>query len=76
MALARCKGCGPPKGRKGNTYVSSHLPQSSPNSGVVCGYSVCNDEALVWLTEKEEKQYQKGERVFEFPTQAVKVRVT
>jgi hypothetical protein len=45
----------------------------APHSGVVCGRSVCDCPALVWLTAKEEAQYQTGERLFLMNTRAMKV---
>ena len=75
MALARCAKCGRPEGIT-HSYTNSHRPISYPNSGVVCGTKGCRNPAYLWLIEAEEKRYAAGERVFELPTNAVKVRVT
>ena len=74
MALARCEGCGRPKGTK-NNYVGKHLPTGHPNSGVICGSSNCGNAAVVWLTEVEEREYKNGARIFGIPNAAAKLRV-
>jgi len=74
MALARCEQHGPPRGRT-NTYTNHHDPVSHPDSGLVCGRIVCEKPALVWVTSAEERLYSAGQRVFELPTRAAKVRL-
>ena len=74
MAIARCERCDKPEGRDGG-YVASHLPVGHPESGVVCGKAECENTAIMWLKEPEEKLYKKGKRVFEIHTRTAKVRV-
>jgi len=74
MALARCEEHGPPIGRT-NTYTYRHDPVSHPDSGLVCGITGCDKPAHVWITADEERLYSAGQRVFELPTQAIKVRL-
>ena len=74
MAVARCEVCGI-EGKLKRRYTSNHHPVSHPNSGIVCGYSVCHRPALIWLTREEEEQYQVGERVFLMNSNVVKVRL-
>lgn len=75
MALARCEQCENPKGRGGRSYVIPVKPVGHPQSGVVCGSKGCENSAYIWLTTDERDQYHQGRRIFEFPTQAVKVQV-
>lgn len=77
MALARCDRCGQPQGRGGNVYVQSHPPVGHPDSGVVCGREGCENPAMLWLLEDEQRAYTGGQRVFELTqrTNAVKIRV-
>jgi hypothetical protein len=39
------------------------FPVSYPQSGIICGTNSCRNQALVWLTFDEEKQYH-GASVF------------
>lgn len=74
MALARCKRCGKPDGKK-RTYVRSVTPLGYPTTAAVCGTAGCEEAALVWLDERDDTEYRLGQRVFEFPNRAMKVRV-
>ena len=66
MALARCENCGQPRGRGENVYSNTlHLPMNHPNSGVVCGKPDCQNAAMIWLLEQEEREYEGGQRIFE-----------
>jgi hypothetical protein len=78
MAIARCKKCGKPGGAnvKPPGYSNQpYLPVGHPLSGVVCGRSGCENDALIWLKVDEAHSYQEGQRVFEIPTQAAKIRL-
>jgi hypothetical protein len=55
-------------------FPQRYLPVSYPQSGIICGTNTCRNQALVWLTFDEEKQYQ-GERIFTMPTACAKVQI-
>lgn len=74
MAIARCEECGLQSHVRYH-YVSRRLPVCHPQSGVVCGRSVCDRPAFIWLTATEELDYQCGQRVFFMKTNTVKVRL-
>jgi hypothetical protein len=74
MAIARCDTCEMPKGRT-RKYVVSTEPVGYPKSSTVCGTPGCENPALVWLNEDESAEFERGQRVFGFPTRAAKVRV-
>lgn len=77
MAIARCEKCGRPnKNVKPPGYSEKpYFPVGHPNSGVVCGTPPCDNPALLWLKLDEERDYQKGLRVFGMKTHTVKIRV-
>lgn len=75
MSIARCQECGKPKGRTHN-YVKKAEPLGYPNTAIVCGSKGCENSAYVWLSEEEAKEFENGQRVFPFPTFAVKVKVS
>ena len=70
MVLARCARH-KPTGRKHN-YVASVEPKGGTESAILCPH--CNRPALIWLTDEEYKEYQKGERIFHPPTMSVRFR--
>ncbi len=74
MALGRCDSCGQPAGRTHN-YVRSVKPIGYPTTAAICGASGCKSPALVWLDAEERAEYERGQRIFSLPTQAMKVRV-
>lgn len=74
MALVRCEGCGPPRGRT-LTYVLAVHPVGYPNTAAICGRSECKQPGLVWLSEEEKAEYDRGQRIFSVPSAAVKVKV-
>jgi len=74
MALVRCEKCGRPQGTK-RKYVQPVLPVGYPNTAAVCGRPGCDKPGLVWLDQNEWQAYQKGQRVFEIPNRAMKVKV-
>jgi len=75
MALARCRKCGKPSGRT-NEYVAAAEPHGYLHTAAVCGSSGCEEPALIWLTSEEKAAFDRGQRVFSFATQTMKVRVT
>lgn len=76
MALARCSTHGCPKGRGGNIYRHEPVkPVGYPETAAMCGRSGCEKPALIWLLENEYVRYEQGERVFDFSSKAVRVRV-
>lgn len=75
MALARCRRCGAPKGRT-NHYVAAAIPVGYLSSAAICGSKDCEEPALIWFNDHEKAEYDKGKRVFSFPSAAIKVRVS
>lgn len=77
MAIARCEKCGKPtQNVKPPGYSDiAYLPPNYPDSGLVCGSVGCERSALIWLKLDEEQQYRKGQRVFDLPTKAAKIRL-
>lgn len=73
MALARCD-VHKPSGRTKN-YVKGVWPLNYPNTSTICGRKDCLEPAVVWLDNQEEKSYLDGERIFEIPNSAVKIKV-
>lgn len=75
MALVRCERCGKPSGR-GRVYVASRPPLGYPaDAAAICGRAGCDRPGLLWLDGDEAREYQEGERVFQLPTAAAKIRV-
>jgi hypothetical protein len=70
MALARCSAHSPQPGKQ--VYVQG-VPAAG--KGLVCGAPGCFNDADVWLTASELKEYQAGETIFEGPTASAKFRV-
>lgn len=75
MSLARCKRCGQPEGRK-HSYALSVLPAGYPDTAAICGTVGCEEPAIIWLNQDEQKEYDTGQRVFGINTNTMKVRVT
>jgi hypothetical protein len=75
MALCRCleKKHAWPEGRTAE-YVAYVLPIGYPGTSSICGCRRCNKPAVIWLTEEEKNDYQKGKKIFHGPTYFVKVR--
>jgi hypothetical protein len=78
MALVRCEKCGKPTG--GNVGPQgysdqAYIPAGHPSRGIVCGKPHCENDGLIWLRADEVQAYQRGQRIFELPTRAAKVRV-
>ena len=76
MAISRCQNCGRPTSGVKQEYVASVYPIGYPDTAVICGAGKgCHYPGLVWLTTREYSQYQQGVRIFELPTNAIRVRV-
>ena len=75
MAVARCPEHGVPEGRTREYSGKSVKPVGYPNTAVVCGITTCPAPGLVWLETAEQAAYDRGERVFRVPNNAVKIRV-
>ncbi len=73
MALVRCEENHSPPA-SGN-YVMSVKPVGFPDTAAICGRKGCEYPGLVWLTETERAAYRKGQRIFEVPSAAVKIKV-
>lgn len=73
MVLVRCEQHGKPKGRKFN-YVRSVKPVGWPETSAVCGLSGCESPGLIWLTDEENRDYDKDQRIFGFNNASMKVR--
>jgi hypothetical protein len=75
MAVVRCEECGPPQGKR-LSYGSSHKLALNTSSRVFCAKGNCTRLALVcWLTDEEEREYVRGERLFRVPVRGI-VQVT
>lgn len=72
MALGYCKDHRP-EGRVRN-YVGWVESVGYPETALVCGRTSCENPAVIWLEEDEMKSYERGERVFSIPNNAVKLR--
>ena len=76
MALARCKECGVHPERSKRPYSGKeYCPPNYPNSGLICGTKNCEGAALIRLTFDEEKDYEKGKRIFELASATAKVAI-
>jgi hypothetical protein len=76
MALARCEQCGCPRGTRYN-YTRAHKPLFLPSRVVICASRKCTRLAsVIWLTDEEQQQYLRGERIFRLASHAGKVLVT
>lgn len=74
MALVRCHVHGRPRGRT-QVYVLEVKPVGFPQTAAICGLKRCENPGSVWLTAEEESAYEKGQRIFEVPNAAVKIKV-
>jgi hypothetical protein len=73
MALARCEKHRPAGNRK--NYVVAVGPVGYPNTATICGRPGCEEPALVWLTEAERAEHERGVAIFRFDSNVAKVRV-
>ena len=74
MALVRCEAHGRPQGRT-QVYVVGVPPVGFPQTAAICGLKGCENAGSVWLTTDEKAAYEKGQRIFEVPNAAVKIKV-
>lgn len=76
MVLCRCKEKHyNPKG-KNVDYVESKYPIGYPDeASSICGRKNCENAGLIWLTQEELHDYNKGERVFSYASAVCKVKV-
>ncbi len=74
MALVRCETCTIKPAGRTRVYVRSVTPPGHPDSGLICGSSGCRRPGLIWLERAEATAYAQGERIFDLPTAAAKVR--
>lgn len=75
MAIARCGEGHLDRNRTKKNYTAVRLPVGFPDSGVICGNPSCSTVAQIFLTEAEDIDYQKGQRIFSFDSRAAKVKV-
>jgi len=73
MALVRCVKHGSPAGSK-REYVAAVAPFGFPTTAAICGSVPCMEPGMIWLEATEKADYDKGERVFRVPNNAIKVR--
>lgn len=59
-----------------NRYQTRVEPLGYPTTAAVCGTAECTQPGLVWLTDEELAQFNRGERCFRVKTFTVKVRVS
>ncbi|AMA60045.1 hypothetical protein BCCGELA001_29945 [Bradyrhizobium sp. CCGE-LA001] len=50
-------------------------PIGYPKSAAICGSNGCENVAYIWLTNEERDEYFRGRRIFQYPSQAMKVQV-
>jgi hypothetical protein len=75
MAICRCHNCGKPTQHVTEEYVESVHPVGYPNTAAICGNKWCNIPGMIWLTKIELEEYQnKGRRIFDLHTDAIKVK--
>lgn len=76
MAISRCHNCGKPTKNVKKKYVAFVYPIGFPDIAAICGKkNGCCCPGLIWLTQQEYSQYQKGNRIFDFATSTTKVKV-
>ncbi len=73
MAVVRCKEHGQPRPRIRN-YTHVVVASGGENTALICGRTRCENPGEIWLEDDEWDEYQRGERIFEIPSNAVKVK--
>jgi len=76
MAIVRCNKHPVRLDLATNKYVRRAEPLGYPNAAAICGIVQCEEPGLVWLTNEELDQFNKGERYFRVKTFTVKVRAS
>jgi hypothetical protein len=72
MAIMRCKRH-TPTGRT-KEYIACVMPVGYPDTALICGSTVCEEPALIWLEREEKAAYDRGQRTFRSFTATMKVR--
>ncbi len=76
MAIIRCDKHPVRQDLAREAYIQRIEPVGYPESAVVCGTPSCREVGLVWLTDDEYHDYQRGERIFAVKTHTVKIKVS
>ena len=76
MAIVRCTEHNVRMDLATNKYVKRAEPLGYPNTAAICGIGGCEEPGLVWLTEEELGQFDKGERYFRVKTFTMKVKLS
>ncbi len=76
MAIVRCVQHPVKLDLATNRYQMRAAPLGYPTTAAVCGIADCRQPGLVWLTDEELAQFNRGERYFRVKTFTVKVRVS
>ena len=71
--LCRCKKHSP-QNNKRHIYTHYAYPTGYPNTSSICG-SDCRKMGFIYMTEREVVRFNEGERIFEYPSNATKVKV-
>jgi hypothetical protein len=76
MAIVRCDRCGLNINRtKKQYYATPFKPVGYPDTAIICGIPGCDKPGLVWLETNQYNEYKKGNRIFDLPTNATKLKV-
>lgn len=71
MAICRCE----KHGIKSQDYVCFVYPVSHPNSGLICGRKACTEKGVVYLTQSEKNDYDRGKDIFKPKSNSSKFKV-
>jgi len=73
MAICRCNDQ-PPKERT-KSYVRHVETIGYGQGSMMCGRKECMNEGVIWLTQHESNEYDRGVRIFNFDSAVCKVKV-
>jgi hypothetical protein len=76
MAIVRCEIHPVKLAQATNKYAKRVKPLGYPVTAAICGTKNCIKPGLIWLTEEELSEYNRGERYFRVKTYTVKVRAS
>ena len=76
MAIVRCEIHPVKLAQATNKYAKRVKPLGYPFTAAICGIRNCTKPGLIWLTEEEVGEYNRGERYFRVKTFTVKVRAS
>jgi len=76
MAIVRCEIHPVKLAQATNKYAKRVKPLGYPATAAICGTQNCTKPGLIWLTEEELSEYNRGERYFRVKTFTVKVRAS